>query len=335
MKNKIKFGIIGCSSIAERSTIPAINESQNAELKILGSRSYSKAKKFAKKFSCQSFGNYDDVLENKEIDAVYISLPISLQKDWIEKSAKAGKHIICEKSAVISFRDAKKVVNICRKNQVRLIEGFMFRFHPQHQKIIELIQKNILGQINSFYSAFGFVLKPSPNEFRLKRNLGGGSLNDVGCYPICGSRLIFQNEPIWVSCDLLTNNKFKVDIMGSMIVKYPKKRISLLEFGYQNIFQSMYKIWGSKGIAQVERAYNVPKTIKTSIKLQIGDATKKMTVKPINQFKLLITDFCNTIISKHSSYFNYEIDLLNQAKVMESARQSNLKKKRIYLDKIR
>jgi len=115
MKPKIRFGMIGCSQISEKSTIPAIKTSKNSILQMVGSRNFSKAKKFAKKYSISEFGNYDEVLENDKIDAVYISLPISLHEKWAMKAAKYGKHILCEKSVVISNNSAKKILKECKK----------------------------------------------------------------------------------------------------------------------------------------------------------------------------------------------------------------------------
>jgi len=215
MNNKIKFGIIGCSSFAERITIPSIKESKTAKLEIVGSRSIKKAKKVAKNFSCKAYGNYDEVLENDEINSVYISLPIALQKNLIIKSAKAGKHILCEKSAVTSFDSAKKVVEECKKNSVRLMENFGFRYHPQHDYVLKLIQKNVLGEIFSFSGKFGFQLPYSSKNFRFNKKLGGGILNDVGCYLISASRMLFQTEPTSVTCNLIQDRKSKIDINGS------------------------------------------------------------------------------------------------------------------------
>ena len=154
LKSKIRFGIIGCSSIAERTTIPAIIRAKNATLQTIGSRNIDKAEKFATKFSCRSYGTYDDVLNDRNVDVVYISLPIGLQEELVIKSAKAGKHIICEKSASTSFTDAKKMVKICTNNKVRLLEGFAFRFHPQHKQILKIIDRRSFGRTFTLISKF-------------------------------------------------------------------------------------------------------------------------------------------------------------------------------------
>jgi predicted dehydrogenase len=149
MDKKLKFGIIGCSSISERSMIPAIQKSDSAELVMIGSRSETKAQEFAKKFGCDKFGTYENVLDDDTIDAVYISTPIGTHEEWSTKAAEVGKHILCEKSSTTSFESAKKMVDCCIDNKVRIMEGFMFRFHPQHKKVKDLIN-NYLVEILDF-----------------------------------------------------------------------------------------------------------------------------------------------------------------------------------------
>ena len=136
MKSKIKFGIIGCSSIAKKSAIPSIIMGNNSTLESIGSRTIQKSKKIAKEFSCSNFGTYDEILENDNIDAVYISLPMSLHEKWVIKAARSGKHILCEKSTSLSYDSAKKIIRECKKNDVLIKENFTFKLHPQHKKIL-------------------------------------------------------------------------------------------------------------------------------------------------------------------------------------------------------
>ena len=124
----LKFGIIGCSRIAKRSVIPAIIKSKFAELGIIGS----------KEFKCEKFGTYEDVISNDSVDVVYISTPISTHREWSIKASEAGKHVYVEKSSAANLSSAREMVESAKENNVRLMEGFMFRFHPQHQKVKEL-----------------------------------------------------------------------------------------------------------------------------------------------------------------------------------------------------
>jgi len=330
MKSEIKFGVIGCSEIAEKSCIPAIKNNKNSILQMVGSRINSKAKKFAEKFSIPEFGSYEEVLENDKIDAVYISLPISLHEKWALKAAKFGKHILCEKSAVISHNSAKKVLRECKKNDVRIMENFVFKFHPQHKKIFEIINKNTIGKIDSFHGKYGFNLQKPKDNFRLNKKLGGGSLNDVGCYLVAASKFIFQNIPIAVFANLEMNENSKIDERGNAMLVFPKNKIANISFGYKNYFQSTYEIWGKNGIIKTERAFNVRNKMTVSLKLYQNDKIKNIIIKPVNQFQLAIEGFCNEVQCKSKKY-GFEKDLLEQALIMDSIRESFFKRRGIFL----
>jgi D-xylose 1-dehydrogenase (NADP+, D-xylono-1,5-lactone-forming) len=324
MKKKIKFGIIGCSTIAEKSMIPAIIKSSNSELNMIGSRSKKKSKKFSTKFSCESYGDYNEVLENDQIDAVYISLPPSLQEKWIMKAIKMNKHIICEKPSTLSIKSANTIIKECKKNQIRIIENFAFRFHPQQNKILELIKKKTIGKISSFYGNYSFNLNVSQNNFRLNRKLGGGVLNDVSCYLISASRLIFNENPNSVFCQLEYDNG--IDVSGNLIMKFAKKT-AMCSFSYKNYFQSFYNVSGTNGILQVERAFNIRDHMEGIITISKNDKIKKTTINPYDQFQLLIEIFSDQIINSNKKKIDFEKELLEQSRVMDAVRKSSITKK--------
>jgi len=321
LQKKIKFGIIGCSRIGESSTIPAIRESKFSEIHMIGSRSEKKAKDFAKKFDCKLYGNYDDILENRKVQAVYISLPVGLHKEWSIKAAKAGKHILCEKSSATSFIDAKRMVEQAKKNNVRLMEGFMFRFHPSHSKVHELIKKGYIGKLFTFYGNYGFP-PIDHNDIRFKKNLGGGVLNDAGCYLICASRIIFNKEPIGVLCNSIIDQKSGVDTKTTIFLKFNEKQFAHMATGYGLFYQSEYSIWGNEGWLRLSRAYNIPSNMKASIIIESNKIKKNILIPPNNHFKLMIDNFSQELLGKKLCKFNFEEDLLKQAKVMDAARKS-------------
>lgn len=330
-KTKIRFGIIGCSKIANRSTIPAILNSNSAQLEMIGSRSLDTARTFVKKFGCKKFGSYEEVIQCKDIDAVYISLPIALHEEWAIKAAKSGKHVLCEKSSTVSFESATRMVNCCKENNVRIMEGFMFRFHPQHKKVLELIQNNVIGKSFVFDGMYGFP-PVSKNDIRYNTELGGGVLNETGCYPIYASRMIFGEEPISVMCNLYNDETTNVDTKGHVYLLYNDKKVAFVSFGFENYYQANYKIWGSNGIIELDRAYAVPPTLSTIVHVKTEDALKEITIDAIDHFTLMIDSFCNEFKNKVGDTF--ENDLLNQALVMESLRKSNREKRLIHLSEI-
>jgi predicted dehydrogenase len=323
MKKKIKFGILGCSSIAEKSMIPAIKNSNTAQLEMIGSQSNNKAAKFGKKFACELHGNYEEVLENDEIDAVYISLPPSLHEKWIIKAAKFGKHIICEKPTALSTKSAEKIINACNNNNIRIIENFAFRYHPQQEKVLELIKKKSIGKISLFYGNYSFNLNVSQNNFRFNKKLGGGVLNDVAGYLICASRLIFNEKPISVFCDLQYEKN--IDVSGNIYIKYKNKN-AICSFSYKNYFQSFYNIFGEKGVLKAEKSFNIRKDMKSVITIKKEDKLKIINVKACDKFTKLTEIFCNEISNSNIKKMNFEKNIMDQANIMDAAKKSISKK---------
>ena len=340
MNSKLRFGIIGCSRVAKNSTIPAIQNSEFAELVMIGSRSESKAEKFANEFHCEQFGTYDDVISNDSLDVVYISTPIGTHEEWTIKAANTGKHILCEKSSTTSFESAKKMISTCNDNNVRIMEGLMFRFHPQHQKVRELIDNSSIGELFSFNGSFGFPAFPD-GDIRYNSKVGGGFLNDSACYPICASRMIFEQEPIGVSCTTFKDPKTGVDIKGASHMTYDNEKIASMTYSNGNFYQAKYHVWGTKGTISLKRAYSLPADFKTSVDIQYNDTTdwastenKTFEINPANHFSIMINAFCQEITGDKKSSFNFEEDLKNQARVMEAHRVSSEEKRFVSLDEI-
>ena len=340
MYSKIKFGIIGCSRIAKRSVIPAITKSGFAEIEMIGSRSIDKAKKFSNEFNCKKYGTFEDVISDDSVDAVYISTPIGIHEEWAIKAASAGKHILCEKSSTTSFESAKKMTEHSKQNNVRILEGFVFRFHPQHQKVKELIDNNKIGDLVSFNGSFGFPAFPE-GDIRYDSKLGGGFLNDSGCYPINASRMIFEEEPIGVSCILSIDAKTGVDIRGTSYIIFENEKTASVTYGNGNYYQAKYNIWGSEGIISLERAYSVPPDFKTKVNIQYstennwdGRKSENYQINAADHFTEMINAFCLEISGDKKSSFNFEEELKNQAKVMEAHRISSNEKRFVSLDEI-
>ena len=300
-------------------------------MEFIGSRNQKKARLFAEKFGCKKFGNYDDVINDKNIDAVYISTPISLHEKWVIKSAKMKKNILCEKSLSDSFQSVKKMVDIAKKNKILLFEGLMFRFHPSHKKILEL--NNKMGKNFTFYSRYGFPAISKKN-IRYSKKLGGGILNDAACYPIYASRMIFGKEPKKVKCVFQNDIKTGIDEKASILLIFDKEQTANFACGYKLEYQNMYSIWNENGSILLERAYNIPPKMKPIITLQKQMKNKKIILKSANHFTLMIDNFCQQLFSSKLANNNFK-DILNQAKILEAARISAKNKSIVKLSDIK
>ena len=318
----LKFGIIGCSRIAKRSVIPAIIKSEFAEVEIIGSRSTEKAKEFAKEFNCEKFGTYEDVISDDSVDVVYISTPISTHAEWSIKATETGKHVYVEKSSAADYDSARRMVESAKENNVRLMEGFMFRFHPQHQKVKELIKEGKIGEIKSFNGVFGFPAFPEGDIRYAPYSKGGGFLKDSGCYPICASRIIFDEEPSEVFGKLFYNEEF-CDLSGSAVLFYENGKTATISYINGSYYQSKYEVWGTDGVISLDRAYSVPSNFTTKVTLQYntknnweGRRTEIFEIEPKDHFLEMLDTFCMEITGTKKAPFDFEQDLLNQANVV-------------------
>ena len=325
----LKFGIIGCSRIAKRSVIPAIIKSEFAELEIIGSRSTNKAKEFASEFNCEKFGTYEDVISDDSVDVVYISTPISTHAEWSNKATAAGKHVYVEKSSTYTYDYAQEMVQSAHQNNVRLMEGFMFRFHPQHKKVKELINDGKIGEVKSFNSVFGFPAFPKRDIRYDPSYYGGGFLLDSGCYPICASRMIFDEEPLGVYCKrkfIPSEGKNFTDVSGSAVLFYENDKTATITYSNGSYYQAKYEVWGTNGVISLDRAYSVPPDFTTKVTLQYntennweGRRTETFEIPPKDHFLEMLDIFCMEITGLKKAPFNFEQELLNQAKVMTAA----------------
>jgi predicted dehydrogenase len=328
---KLKLGLLGCSNVAEKNLFPYLISSQYYELYSVGSRNPAKAQRWSEKYSASHYGTYEEVLES-EIDVVYISLPISMHEEWSIKAAKKGIHVICEKSSTISYQSAKKMVQSCKDNKVRILEAFSFRFHIQHERVLSLIKKNGTEILN-FYGTYGMPAFPK-NDIRWNKDLGGGVLNDVACYPVCASRLIFQDEPESISSILSIDKESQVDIKVDIFATFKNGKSAFLSSGFNHYYQSKYVVWGDNAKYSVERAYAVPPNHSSKISIDQNDLIKDLQLEPFNQFAEMFDAFYGEVTQTKKSSFNYEEDLLYQSIYMEAVRMSALHNQKIFLKDI-
>ena len=218
------------------------------------------------------------------------------------------------------------MVESAKENNVRLMEGFMFRFHPQHQKVKELIKEGKIGEVKSFNGVFGFPAFPE-GDIRYE----SGFLKDSGCYPICASRMIFDEEPSDAFGKLFKNERYR-DLSGSAILLYKNGKTANISYINGSYYQAKYEVWGTDGVISLDRAYSVPPDFTTKVTLQYnaennwkGRRTETFEIEPKDHFLEMLDTFCMEITGTKKAPFNFEQELLNQAKVMFAASSSENK----------
>ncbi|MBX2858574.1 MAG: Gfo/Idh/MocA family oxidoreductase [Cellvibrionaceae bacterium] len=225
MNDKLRWGILGTSKIARTWLIPAIQATSHSEVAALGSRSGEKARQEAEGFNINKYHNsYEALLEDPEIDVIYNPLPNHLHTQWSIEAIKAGKHILCEKPLGLDYGDAKRLVDTAAQYpEIKVMEAFMYRFHPQWQEVRQIIQSGKLGKVSSVYAVFSYF-NNDPQNVRNMHTTGGGGLLDIGCYCVSVARYIFNEEPTEVFADIDVDLAFKVDRLALGALRFPSGR---------------------------------------------------------------------------------------------------------------
>ena len=188
--DSLRWGVLSTGRIAH-TFARGLRDARRGHLVAVGSRTQESADKFGDEFEiAHRHASYEALLENPEVDAIYIATPHPFHAQWAVKAADAGKHLLVEKPLTLNWADAARVVEACERNKVQLLEAFMYRYHPQTAKLVEIIRSGALGEVVKIEATFGFLFDGNPQSRLINPDLGGGGILDVGCYTMSLCRLI-------------------------------------------------------------------------------------------------------------------------------------------------
>lgn len=245
LQNSIKWGILGTSFISEVMA-KAIQESETGELIAIGSRSLFTAKKFSENFSIPKiYDDYQALLNDNEIDAVYIGLPNHLHKEWTIHAAEAGKHILCEKPFVISIEEAREVISVIEKSNVFCMEALMYRCHPFIKKMQEIINNKLIGEVKLYNATYTAQIADVANP------TAGGSIRNLGCYPISLIRLLANAEPIEICGTGRINHENNTDNQASVVLKFDDESMAVVSTADDIKMTWQFDVYGTKGFLKV------------------------------------------------------------------------------------
>jgi len=279
MSEKIAWGIIGTGNIA-KTFAKGLAGSKTGTLLAVGSRSKELAEKFRESFKVpRAYPSYDELLEDDEVQAVYISTPHPFHAEWAIRAAEAGKHILCEKPIGINFPEAMAIVEAAQRNDVFLMEAFMYRCHPQIKKLLELIRDKVIGDIRMIQATFSFHAGFNPDGRIFSNALAGGGILDVGCYCTSMARLVAGAavgkdfaEPISVrGCGHLGTTG--VDEYAAAVLKFPGDIIAQVSTGVALNQDNSVRIYGTKGNIIIPSAW-IPAREGGTVKIFVNENGK-------------------------------------------------------------
>lgn len=323
---KVRWGIMSTANIGKRSTIPGIQESERNEVVAVASRSLDNAKKFAVELGIpKAYGSYEELLNDAEIDAVYIPLPNHLHKEWTIKAAQAGKHILCEKPIALNEEEAAEMVDMCKRQNVVLAEAFMYRHQHRYLDIKERIKAGEIGDVRGIHGVFTFDSSGATGNIRFTKEWGGGSIFDVGCYPISAARFILEEEPVAVTAHAYFSPEHgDVDMMASGLMEFSNGVALTFDCAMWAAGRNEIEILGTKGRILLKAAFLGDQ----SYEIVKNGHVERITDDNINSYKLQADRFAESVLDGKPSPFPLD-DPIKNMRAVKGALDSAERKERV------
>jgi predicted dehydrogenase len=299
-KSKVKWGVLGAASIAVRKVIPGMQQGEYCDVAAIASRDVAKARAASASLKIgKSYGSYEELLADPEIDAIYNPLPNHLHVPWSIKAMEAGKHVLCEKPIALSAAEARALVPVRDRARVKIGEAFMVRTHPQWLRTKELISKGQIGELRGIVGVFSYFNRDAKNV-RNKPEWGGGGLMDIGCYPITMARFMYGAEPLRVTGVLERDPEFGTDRLASAILEFSGGQ-AVFTCSTQMVPYQRMQFLGTKGRIEIEIPFNAPPNKSTRVLVDDGSdvggaGIKVQTIPACDQYTIQGDVFSKAIL---------------------------------------
>lgn len=286
----MKIGILGTADIAFRRFLPALQKCPDVTYAGVASRTIEKAERFVNTFGGQAYSSYDELLADASVDAVYVPLPPALHYEWGKKVLESGKHLLMEKPFTTSLTETEALLALAEKKGLTVHENYMFLYHSQLVKIKELMADGALGEVRLIRAAFGFP-KRGGDDFRYKKELGGGALLDCGGYPVRLALELLGESAQVTQARLVQPVGYEVDLFGSAVLENENGMCAQISFGMDNSYKCELEVWGSKGDLFTDRIFTAPDGFTPFIYLRKAQGSTKISLRPDDSFKNSINLF--------------------------------------------
>ncbi len=298
-EERIAWGVMSTANIGRWSVNPAIQASSNGELLAVASRDATKAAESAAEQDIpRSYGSYDELLRDDDIDAVYIPLPNSLHREWAIRAAEAGKHVLCEKPLALTEAESREMAATADAHRVKFMEAFMYRFHPRTERVLTMLQDGAVGELKMIRSAFTFRLK-NPSNIRLDPELGGGALMDVGCYCVNVSRTLAGREPVEVQAFARWASSGVDDSMAGTL-RFADDLLATFECSLSMRRRETYEVAGTEAYLRVPDAF-LPGTSDASIEeYREADDPRIHTIPGVDEYQRMVEHFADCVLLDES-----------------------------------
>ena len=292
----IRWGVLSTAKIGVNKVIPGMAQAGNCRVIAIASRDLSKARDWANRLSLPvACGSYEELLADPQIDAIYNPLPNHLHVDWSIKALEAGKHVLCEKPLGVNTDDAKRLVDAAENYpQLKVMEAFMYRFHPQWIEAKRLVDEGRIGELRSIHSIFSYY-NVDPSNIRNQADIGGGGLLDIGCYCISLSRFLFGRPPRKVVGEVERDPVLKVDRLASGLLDFGTGTSSFTCSTQLSYYQRV-QIMGTEGRVEIEIPFNAPPDRETRLWIDHGEGIEEIVFPVCDQYTLQGEAFSRSVL---------------------------------------
>jgi D-xylose 1-dehydrogenase (NADP+, D-xylono-1,5-lactone-forming) len=327
----VNWGIVSTAHI-NRRVIPMIQSSPRGRLVAVASRDLIKGQAYAATWKIpHTFGSYEEMLASDTVDAVYISLPNHLHCEWSIKALQAGKHVLCEKPIAISVNEVEKMIRTSQETGKHLAEAFMFRHHPQTKLVGEWIRTGKLGEITLVQGMFSFSMQNKDTNVRLVANYGGGSLWDIGVYPLSFAQYIYGHPPKSVIANQWVGES-GVDESFAGQMDYGEGQTAQIGCSFRNPYATPFSIHGTLGRLEMNRPFsNINEADSQLLFTPVDGETEKVNIEKIDAYLAEIEDMQAAILDGTPNLIHLEesLDHIRTARALYAAAQT---RQIVYLD---
>lgn len=315
---KVRWGVLSTANIGMQKVIPAIQKAGNCEVIAICSRTIEAAQNAATTLGIpKAYASYEALLADPEIDAIYNPLPNHMHVEWTIKALVAGKHVLCEKPIGLTADEATFLKNEAAKfPKLKVMEAFMYRFHPQWQKVKQLVDDGVLGEVKTLQSFFSYF-NNDPKNIRNKADVGGGALMDIGCYNIQFPRFVFGIEPKQVVGLIERDPEMLTDRISSGMLDFENGISSSFTCSTQLHSYQRAQIVGTKGRIEIEIPVNAPHDAPTKITVVTANGTEELFFGPIDQYTIQAEEFAKAVLENKEVPTPFT-DAINNMKVIDA-----------------
>lgn len=312
MTDQIRWGILSTANIGRKRVIPGIQRAANGVVAAVASRDHNRAAAFAADMGIpRAYGTYEELLQDPDIDTIYNPLPNSHHAEWAIRSAEAGKPMLCEKPLARDAAEAQGMVEAFASRGILFAEAFMYRFHPQHQHVRQLIASGAIGALNMIQATFSFDITGREDDIRLKADLAGGALMDIGCYCVNVMRFITGEEPEAVQAMARAGKEVDETLTG--LLAFPSGTLGHFDCSFRATVTNTYEVRGPKGRIVVDTAFTPDWQQDAVIHYYHGQEHEIITVPAVDQYQLMVEDFGAALLNGRPPRFDPQDAVQNMA----------------------